>query len=77
MRIHPTINSGKIKEYPVNVKLEHKNYALIYNILLAIDKGDLDTIEYYMSDSFIKNNNVDWTKIKNEFWNNKDKDIVD
>jgi hypothetical protein len=29
-----------------------------------------------MSDSYIKNNDVDWKKVADEFWDNKDKDIV-
>jgi hypothetical protein len=77
MRIHPTINSGKITEYPVNIKLEHKTYSRVYNILRAVAKGDKKQLEYYMSKSYLKNNDVDWEKITNEFWNNKDKDIVD
>lgn len=29
-----------------------------------------------MSASYLKNNNVDWKKIADEFWKNKDKNIV-
>lgn len=72
-----SVNTGRIKEYDVNVKLEHKTYSRIYNILLAISKNDKKQLEYYMSNSYIKNNNVDWKKIADEFWKNKDKDIVD
>jgi len=65
-----TINDGRIREYDVNVRLEHKIYSQIYNILLAVRDGRYVTLngcgfEY------------DLTKICNEFWNNKDKDIID
>ena len=69
-------NTGRIKEYDVNVKLEHKTYAKIYNILRAVADKDMKQLEYYMSDSYIKNNDVDWKKVADEFWYNKDKDIV-
>jgi len=72
-----SVNTGRIKEYDVNVKLEHKIYSKIYDILLALSKNDKKQLEYYLSDSYMKNNNVDWKKISDEFWKNKDKSIVD
>ena len=65
-----TINDGRIREYDVNVRLEHKIYSQIYNILLAVKDGRYMTLD---GCGF----GYDLTKICNEFWNNKDKDIVD
>ena len=76
-RISPLTNSGKIKEYDVNVKLEHKTYSYILNVIKALSKNDKKQLEYYMSESYLRNNKVDWKKIVDEFWKNKDKDIVD
>ena len=75
-RLTPSFNTGRIKKYDVNVKLEHKTYSSVYNILRAMAKGDKKQLEYYMSESYLRNNDVDWEKIADEFWKNKDKDIV-
>lgn len=65
-----TINDGRIREYDVNVRLEHKIYSQIYNILLAVRDGRYVTLDGCVFE-------YDLTKICNEFWNNKDKDIID
>lgn len=70
-----SINNGRIREYDVNVKLEHKTYGIIYSVLLELSREDkkigLRNIEY-----LLKNSSNDWKKIADEFWKNKDKDIV-
>lgn len=65
-----SINDGRIREYDVNVRLEHKIYSQIYNILLAVKDGRYITLDGCGFE-------YDLTKICNEFWNNKDKDIID
>ena len=65
-----TINDGRIREYDVNVRLEHKIYSQIYNILLAVKDGRYVSLDRCGFE-------YDLTKICNEFWNNKDKDIID
>lgn len=64
-----TINDGRIREYDVNVRLEHKLYSQIYTILSDI-KNNKKHLDIHLK-------NMDINKLCNEFWNNKDKDIVD
>ncbi len=65
-----SINDGRIREYDVNVKIEHKIYSQIYDILLALKDEDYLCLERYKA-------NYDLDNICRIFWNNKDKDIID
>lgn len=71
-----SVNTGRIKEYNVNVKLEHKTYAAIYQVIRQMagkdEKINLRNIGIWMKDK-----QYNWEKIADELWKNKDKDIVD
>ena len=64
-----TINDGKIREYDVNVKLEHKIYSQIYTILLDL-KNNKKHLDIHLK-------NIDINKLCDSFWDGKDIDIVD
>ena len=64
-----TINDGRIREYNVNVRLEHKLYSQIYTILLDL-KNNRKHLDIHLK-------NIDINKLCNAFWNGKDTDIID
>ncbi len=64
-----SINDGKIREYDVNVKLEHKLYSQIYTILLDL-KNNRKHLDIHLK-------KIDINKLCNAFWNGKDTDIID
>ena len=71
-----SINDGRIREYDVNVKLEHKTYATIYQVIRQMAGKD-EKINLRNIGIWMKEKQYDWEKIADELWKNKDKDIVD
>ena len=69
-------NNGRIKQYDVNVKLEHKTYAAIYQVIRQMAGKD-EKINLRNIGIWMKNKQYNWEKIADELWENKDKDIVD
>ena len=69
-------NNGRIKQYDVNIKLEHKTYAAIYQVIRQMAGKD-EKINLRNIGIWMKEKQYDWEKIADELWKNKDKDIVD